>query len=371
MRILWLTETYYPNRGGMAHSCDRIVQSLREERIDVDVIHFTNRRPPFQVEQKERGTYVACPLSEDPAHVLNRLWNHLDGQPNNWTHLVAFGGFLPSLGAPILASWLDLPLVLLLRGNDLDLSLFSPRRRPMLQDAVLAAKQVCVVTREHQQKLTKIWPKVSVQYVPNGIDLRSWQVLESDRQRATSWRQQDVAKGLRVLGLFGHLKEKKGFPFLLDALHLSGISDSVHLLIVGELGPTSTDVLAHHSIAYSRLPFLDRYELMAYYPACDAIAIPSFYDGMPNVLLEAGALGIPFIAARTGGMRDLLLTGIHGFVFDVGDRHACADALHTWVQTSTQEMNKMGEACKQLVQTHYTHKAEVRKYLEVFRSILL
>lgn len=352
----------------MAQSCDRIVQSLREAGIIIDVVHFTNRRAPFHLEQKEQGTYLACPLHEDPAHILNRLWNYLSHAPNHWTHLVAFGGFLPTLGAPVFRRWLNLPLILLLRGNDVDLSMFSPRKRPMLMDAVLAAEKVCVVTKEHQEKLDCLWPQSSIDYIPNGIDLRTWVALDSDRQRAALWKQQTVTGNRRVLGVFGQLKEKKGFIFLLESLRLSGISEQVHLLVVGEIAPEAKELLAEQASSYTVLPFMDRFELMAYYPACDAIAIPSFYDGMPNVLLEAGALGIPFIASNTAGMKDVLTSGKHGFVFETGNQHACADVLHQWIHTGTEQMLEMGTSCQHLIQENYTHVQETRRYLELFRA---
>ncbi len=75
------------------------------------------------------------------------------------------------------------------------------------------------------------------------------------------------------------------------------------------------------------LPFLDRFELLPWYAACDWIAIPSFYDGLPNVLVEAAALGIPMLAARAGGMVDVLEDGRTAFLFDPGDEARCAWAL--------------------------------------------
>ena len=67
--------------------------------------------------------------------------------------------------------------------------------------------------------------------------------------------------------------------------------------------------LAEHELEHTALPFLDRYELLPWYAACDFIAIPSFYDGLPNVLVEAAALGVPLIASRVDGMADVLTDG--------------------------------------------------------------
>src|SRR5688572_5060859 len=120
LRVLWLTENYYPSRGGMAQSCDRIVHALRGAGVLVDLVHFTQRSQQITVETKRHGRYLACPPGADAAHALNRLWNVLAADParRQVTHVVAFGGTLPLLAAPIYAAWLGVPLITLLRGND-------------------------------------------------------------------------------------------------------------------------------------------------------------------------------------------------------------------------------------------------------------
>ncbi len=101
--LLWLTETYFPNWGGMAQSCDRIVQGLRARDIRVDLVHFTPRTQGWTWQRKFNGRYLACPIDHDPPHNLNRLWNLLttDTELSTLTHVVAFGGYFPLLAAPI------------------------------------------------------------------------------------------------------------------------------------------------------------------------------------------------------------------------------------------------------------------------------
>ena len=77
---------------------------------------------------------------------------------------------------------------------------------------------------------------------------------------------------------------------------------------------------AGQAVAHTLLPFLDRFELLTVYAACDVVALPSFYDGLPNVALEAAALGIPLLASDAGGLADLVDDRI-GFPFAAGDAH--------------------------------------------------
>ena len=98
-------------------------------------------------------------------------------------------------------------------------------------------------------------------------------------------------------------KAKKGGVFLLDALTRSGVADRFHLLLAGWMAPDMEAWLAEHELEHTALPFLDRYELLPWYAACDFLAIPSFYDGLPNVLVEAAALGVPLLVVPSAWVR--------------------------------------------------------------------
>ncbi len=59
----------------------------------------------------------------------------------------------------------------------------------------------------------------------------------------------------------------------------------------------------------------------------DVVVVPSHYETFGNVALEAMACGCVVIAARTGGLRDLVTHGVTGFHFPAGDRAALANLL--------------------------------------------
>jgi glycosyltransferase involved in cell wall biosynthesis len=375
LRALWLTETYPPSRGGMAQSCDRIVRGLRRRGVKVDVLHFTPRpaRRPWRIDEQAGGRYLACPLGEEPAHALNRAWNVLtaDGEAGSATHVVAFGGSRPITAAPVYAAWLGVPLVTLIRGNDFDAAVFSPRRRPLLAEALSRSALVCAVSREQVRKIAALHPEVRVRHVPNGITLADWALAPSDRRRAAEWREATLTPGTRVVGMFGQLKAKKGGVLLLEALARSGVAGALHLVLAGHMEPAMQEWLAERGegLGVTRLPFLDRFELLPWYAACDWIAIPSFYDGMPNVLLEAAALGVPLLAARTGGMADVLEDGHTGLLFDPGDEAGCTAALRRAARIEDRERSRMGAACRALAEAELDAELEISRYVEALDAV--
>lgn len=367
IRPLLVTENYPPDRGGMAQSCDRIVRGLRRGGVDLDVAHFTRRATRLHEERQHGGRLVRCPLDDDPSHALNLLWTGWARHLADRTHVLAFGGLLPVLSAPVYAAWMGLPLLTLLRGNDFDTGLFSPRRGWALREALTRSAAVCVVSRDHESKVRRLFPSVPVDVVPNGIDLSDWTLVESDTARGRELRASFDADGKIVIGLFGHLKRKKGVELLLDAIARSGAAGRIHLLLVGEL---EQDVaLRIEELAgrpsTSRLPFLDRWEIIPCLAACDFVAIPSLYDGMPNVLLEAGALGVPVISSNAGGLGDVLRDGESAIVFEAGDAHDARRAIEAAAALTTEQRRLLGGALERIVRTGMTADREVSRYLDV------
>ena len=367
MSILWLTENYPPQRGGMAQSCDRIVDQLRKIGYTIHVLHFTNRGTPLQVTQQLNGWYAAVPFEESEAHTLNVTWEFIRQKPVS--AMVCFGGYLPMLAAPVFSKWLSIPLLTLVRGNDFDSAVFTPRKRDMMRDVLEASRMVSVVSKDKVEKIKKLYPHVNVQYVPNGIDIESWNPTPSEILFARTWRKENCEHKV-CIGLFGQLKAKKGVHFLFDALRQSEMLERVHFLMIGEVTEETGQLVASHEFSITSCPFLDRYELLKYYLCCDGIAIPSFYDGMPNVLLEAGALGIPVIASNTGGMKDVITDQQNGMVFTPGDASSCRKSFFEFVNLSGDSRTALGTQLKNTIHTQYTVQLETQRYDELLKTWL-
>ena len=367
MKILWLTENYPPQRGGMAVSCDRIVRSLRENGVEIDVAHFSRRYPHWKTEQKIGGRQISCPVREDIAHALNRLWVLIENE--KYTHIVAFGGLLPLTASPVYAKWLDVPLITLIRGNDFDAGIFSLKRGDILREALKNSSAICAVSQDKVEKISRLYQDKKIVWTPNGIDLDDWEFSTEDRRLAENWKSANVPKDGRVLGFFGQLKRKKGGLFFLENLLRSGLADKFHLLLVGEAETEMHEWLETNrdKINFTNLEFLDRYELLPFYAACDFVVVPSFYDGMPNVLLEAAALGIPALASDAGGMKDILTDNKTAILFKAGDEHALRRAIETAATIDETNWQMLKNNCVELAKK-FNHQAEAEKYLQVFNE---
>lgn len=367
MGILWLTENYPPQRGGMAQSCDRIVNHLRSLGYSIHVLHFAGKGTSIHMTQQLNGWYAALPFDDSEAHTLNIAWEFV--REKALSAVVCFGGYLPMLAAPVFSTWLSVPLLTMVRGNDFDSAIFTPRKRDIMRDALLASRIVTAVSKDKTDKIRKLFPAVNVHYVPNGIDTTQWKPSPSEVNFAEHWKRENCA-GRTCIGLFGQLKAKKGVHFLLDSLANSDLSERLHFLLIGEINEEVQQWLVSYKFSYTSLSFLDRYELLKYYCCCDAVAIPSYYDGMPNVLLEAGALGVPVIATAVDGMKDVLRHEQSGLLFRPGDTSSCRKAFYDFVTLSKADRDGLGTQLKQSIESEYNVQLETRRYDQLFKTLL-
>jgi glycosyltransferase involved in cell wall biosynthesis len=116
------------------------------------------------------------------------------------------------------------------------------------------------------------------------------------------------------------------------------------------------------------LPFRDRFDLLPLYAACDLVVVPSFYDGLPNVVLEAAALGIPLLASNAGGMADLLVDGENAIRFEAGDAHDCRRAIMHAATIDDAALRALGARAQAAVIEHFNVEREAQRYVEVLRS---
>lgn len=371
MRPLLLTENYPPDRGGMAESCDRIVRGLRGRGVKVDVVHFDRKASRTEFRTNESGSHLRWRVEINAGHAINTLWNRLRQtfDLEAATHVVAFGGVLPIAAAPLYSALMRRPLITLLRGSEFDAGLFDTRRRQFLDEALRRSVAICTVTSEQEEKVCALYEGARVHLIANGIDFDLWQPAKADRERAANVRAE--VNRPRIIGFFGDLKAKKGVPFFLEVLR-RGFADQFHVLLVGEVDEELAAYLdGHADLALTRLPPRDRFELMPLYLACHFVALPSHYDGFPNVLIEAAALGVPVIASAVGGMRDILVDGDNGFVFEPGDVHDCRRAIAAAAKVDEAALRRMRDRVMATVRQRCNSADETAGYLRVLEETLL
>ena len=89
-------------------------------------------------------------------------------------------------------------------------------------------------------------------------------------------------------------------------------------------------------------------ELLAYYAAADCFVFPSYREGFPNTVLEAGAMGLPSIVTDINGSREIIEQGKNGVIIPPKDINALFDAMLRMIRDKDGRENMANNARKMI-----------------------
>jgi glycosyltransferase involved in cell wall biosynthesis len=144
-----------------------------------------------------------------------------------------------------------------------------------------------------------------IDVVPNGVDRQEFKPRDRGEARAHL----GLPESGKMVLFVGHLTEPKGAGDLIRAFALAGEAlRDTRLVMVGDgEGSAACRVLA--AGLGERVSFVGaepHERIPLWLAACDALALPSWNEGMPNVVLEALACGRAVVASNVGGIPDVL-----------------------------------------------------------------
>ncbi|MGI6415819.1 MAG: glycosyltransferase [Thermoguttaceae bacterium] len=226
-----------------------------------------------------------------------------------------------------LAGDLGLPAVIKVMGSDVYSIGDVPGRSRGTIEALRQAAAVVCVSRDLARSVAEL-----------GIDARRIHVVYNgvDGARFTPGAREQARRKLnlddrRCILFVGNLVPVKQIGVLIDACALlarEGFDFQCHLIGGGPLHGTldrqvsqrelEQRVFLHGTIAHDCLP--------DWFRAADVVALPSRSEGVPNVLLEAIACGIPFVASNVGGIPEIATSG-RGRLVASGSAAELASAL--------------------------------------------
>lgn len=247
---------------------------------------------------------------------------------------------------------------------------FDVREHRLAQKSERARFVVCVSDHGRSQLMTHVgpehWDKLRV--VHCGVD--------PDRFPAVDRR--DRSGELELLTV-GRLVPVKGQGLLIEALAALG-ADGVGgacrarptLTIVGD-GPS----LAGLRALSARLGVADRvrfagavgqHEIGGYYERADAFLLPSFAEGIPVVLMEAMATGMPVIASRITGIPELVEDGRSGLLVTPGRLDQLIEALATLTGYDAERRHALGSAGRAKVVAEFSIEDTARQLQRTFAA---
>lgn len=143
------------------------------------------------------------------------------------------------------------------------------------------------------------------------------------------------------------LREKFGAGVVLDIV---GFYDEGYKAQVDELA--AEGVAVYHGFQSDPVP---------YYAAADCVVLPSYHEGMSNVLLEAAATGRPVITSDIPGCREAVENGKTGLLCKAGDSESLYTQMVRMAETSSAERQAMGQAAHEKMLREFDKRLVVEK----------
>jgi glycosyltransferase involved in cell wall biosynthesis len=230
--------------------------------------------------------------------------------------------------------------------------------------APLARRIICVSETEYEHACGLGIDPLRLRVVHNGIS--SLPAANRARVRA----QYGIPEQALVIGCVARLTHQKATERLLSAFAM-GVADDpqTRLMIVGD-GPDRAmlDSLADNLGLSSRIVFTGSADGAQLMSAFDIFALPSRYEALPYVLLEAAARGLPIVMTDTGGAGSVVREGVNGFIVPQQDAEALSARLLQLIRQDFQR-ERMGQRSLEVARS-FTADQMVLDTLEVYSQCL-
>ena len=199
----------------------------------------------------------------------------------------------------------------------------------------------------------RIVRKDRIRVIPNGVPLGDF---AGSHDRETIRRALGVSAEEFLWLAVGRLEAVKDYPTLLRAtatLRNSGLAFAVRIAADGsQRAPLEALADDLHVSDIARFLGL-RHDVPALLDASDALVLASLWEGLPNVVIEAMATGVPVVATNRGGTTELIEPGITGFLVPPRDERALADAMEHLMRLPVAVRRGMGEAGRRFVSERF------------------
>jgi glycosyltransferase involved in cell wall biosynthesis len=357
VRVLHLINSM--NIGGAESSTRNLIKCLSEMRPEFEVDLITLYQVGHFGEQlKQEGFSVRCleARSKYDLQAVQRLVQLVDRGSYELVHVHLFPA---SYAAALSSCFVRDPKWIFSEHN-----VWNRRREysffRWIDRAVYSRfSKVVAVSHIVTEALLKWLPSLSAQVVtiPNGVVVP---------QRAKIWRRD--CQQVRLL-FAGRLEPAKGVDLLLEALS-SLLSSDFKLLIAGD--GSQRHALEQLTVSYGlseKVEFLGvRHDLSDVMCSVDCFVAPSRWEGLPMVILEAMALGLPVIASDVGGIPEVVEHELSGYLVPSGDLCHLRRQLQEVIE-QPQVLESLGREARAKILAEYSIPVIAQRFASLYESI--
>jgi glycosyltransferase involved in cell wall biosynthesis len=200
-------------------------------------------------------------------------------------------------------------------------------------------------------KKFKLAPEGKMCTIKNGIDLSAFKEEDMVNSKAAKRKEAELESFQPIVGTVARLHRQKGIPYLLKATQkISQAFPRIKILIIGG-GPLGQKLerMARRLDVKEHVWFMgERKDAQDLASLFDVFILPSLWEGLPYVLMEASALGKPVVATDVDGNREIIEDGKTGILVPARNPEKMAEAVVKLLREKA-FASKLGERAKKSV----------------------
>jgi glycosyltransferase involved in cell wall biosynthesis len=221
-----------------------------------------------------------------------------------------------------------------------DFANFNRGRRNEIIDSLtrpIAKRYIAVSLSLRREMIEHGFPSQKIVTIHNALDPNSFRSLLVKADDGGIRQEYGIPPGSFVLVLVALLRPRKGVEVIIRAMKsILTYSPDTYLLIVGnddisedpEYGKRLRTLTANLGLESNVIFTGFRSDVLAILSKCDLMILPSLFgEGLPMVILEAMAMGVPVIASKVEGIPEVIDDGVNGFLVKPGDSEQLSEKI--------------------------------------------
>lgn len=368
--------TCYPTYGGSGAVATELGLELAQRGHEV---HFVSYARPFRLDPfRERVFFHEVemedyPLFEHPPYSLALAVALHDTARKHELDLVHVHYAIPHatsawIAHEMLGEERDLKIVTTLHGTDITLVGLHPSFHAITRFSILRSHGLTAVSKFLKRETVRDFtvPEERVEVIPNFIDIAVYRPGLVPSHRATL-----APDGEKIVMHISNFRAVKRAADVVSVFAKLTAKQPSRLVLVGD-GPERPRVLmrAEELGVRDRVMFLGKHTSVHEVLSCaDLFLLPSASESFGLVALEAMACGAPVVASNVGGLPEVIEHGTSGYMFDVGDIDAMAEA-GLRIMGDDEHWRSLSEAGRALAEERFSSERVVPQYERYYEQVL-
>jgi L-malate glycosyltransferase len=315
----------YPTFGGSGVLATELGMALSEKGHEV---HFITYQQPVRLHfhpnvYYHEVTVPAYPLFDFAPYETVLTGTMVDVITNNQLDILHVHYAIPHASAAYFAMQIlkkqgkDIPFITTLHGTDITLVGRDPKYMPVVTFSMNESSAITAVSENLKQETYKHFDiEKEIHVITNFVDTQRFQ--HSDKEH---FKKMLAPSGERILAHVSNFRKVKRVDDVIRVFEKIRKVIPSKLLMIGD-GPErpNTEELARHLEVCNDVRFLGKQEQVdEILSITDLFILPSEYESFGLAALEAMACGVPVISTNTGGLPEINVPGVTGYLSDVGD----------------------------------------------------